>query len=104
MSRPILMNCKFPISCWGHAVLHATELIQRRPAAYLNLMKIPHLQSVRGNTPSISHLRKFGFAVYVPISPPQRKSMGSHRKLEIYVGFKSLLIIKYIEPMTMIYL
>ena len=24
---PLLMNCKLPTSCWGHAVLHAVDLI-----------------------------------------------------------------------------
>ena len=97
IARPMLMNCKLPTSCWGHAVLHAAELIQLRPTAY---HENSPLQLVRGNPPSISHLRKFGCAVYVPISPPQRTSMGPHRKLGIYVGFTSPSIIKYIEPLT----
>ena len=48
----------------------------------------------------ISHLRKFGCAVYVPISPPQRTSMGPHRKLGVYVGYETPSIIKYLEPKT----
>jgi hypothetical protein len=31
---------------------------------------------VCGNPPSISHLRKFGCCVYIPISPPQTIAMG----------------------------
>ena len=58
------------------------------------------LQLVCGNPPSISHLRKFGCAVYIPISSPQRTSMRPHRKLEIYVGYSSPSIIKYLEPLT----
>ena len=27
IARPLLMNCKLPTSCWGHAVLHAIDLI-----------------------------------------------------------------------------
>jgi len=34
IARPLLQNCKLPTSCWGHAVLHATDLIQIRPTAY----------------------------------------------------------------------
>jgi hypothetical protein len=34
IARPMLMNCKLPTLCWGHAVLHAAELIQLRPTAY----------------------------------------------------------------------
>jgi hypothetical protein len=26
--RPLLHDCNLPISCWGHAVLHAADLIQ----------------------------------------------------------------------------
>jgi hypothetical protein len=70
---------------------------QVRPTSY---HETSPFQIVRGNQPSISHLRKFGCAVYVPISPPQRTSMGPHRKLGIYVGYNSLSIIKYLEPLT----
>jgi hypothetical protein len=28
IARPLLINCKFPSSCWGHTVLHAADLIQ----------------------------------------------------------------------------
>ena len=72
------------------------DLIQLRPTAY---HETSPLQLVHGNPPSIFHLRKFGCAVYVPISPPQQTSMGPHRKLRIYVGYSSLSIIKYLEPL-----
>jgi hypothetical protein len=97
IAKPRLMNCKLPTSCWGHAVLHVADLIQLLPTAY---HKTSPLQFVRGNPPSISHLRKFGCAVYVPISPPLRTSMGPHRKLGIYMGYSSLSIIKYLEPLS----
>jgi len=71
--RPMLMNCKLLSACWGHAVLHATDLIQLRPTAY---HETSPLQLVHGNPPCISHLRKFWCAVYVPISSLQRSSMG----------------------------
>jgi hypothetical protein len=97
IARPLLMNCKLPSSCWGHAGLHATDLIQLRPTAYHSTSSI---QMVRGNPSSISHLHKFGCCVYTPISPPQRTVMGPHRKVGIYVGFQSPSIIKYLEPLT----
>jgi transposase InsO family protein len=97
IARPLLMNCSLPTSCWGHAVLHAANLIQLRPTEYHSTSP---LQLVCGNPPSISHLRKFRCATYIPISPPQRTSMGPHRKLGIYVGYKSPSIIKYLEPLT----
>ena len=34
IARPLLQNCNLPTSCWGHAVLHAADLIQLRPTAY----------------------------------------------------------------------
>jgi len=97
IARPMLMNCKLPTTCWGHAVLHAADLIQLRPTAY---HENSPLELVRGNQPNISHLRKFGCATYIPISPPQRTIMGPHRKLGIYVGYQSPSIIKYLEPLT----
>jgi len=97
IARPLLQNCNLPTSCWDHAVLHAADLIQLRPTAY---HATSPFQLVRGNTPNISHLRKFGCTVYVPISPPQRTSMGPRRKLGIYVGYQSPSIIKYLEHLT----
>ena len=64
IARPLLQNCKLPTSCWGHAVLHAADLIQIRTTAHHTASS---LQLVRENQLSISHLRKFGCAVYVPI-------------------------------------
>jgi hypothetical protein len=89
--RPLLHNCNLPITYWGHTILHATDLIQLRPTAYHS---VPPLCLVRGNASSIFHLRKFGCAVYAPISPPQRTIMGPHRKMGIYVGYHSPSIIK----------
>jgi len=80
IARPLLQNCKLPTSCWGHAVLHAATLIQLRPTAYHGTSP---LQLVRGKEPSISHLRIFGSAVYVPIPPHQRTSIGPQQKLGI---------------------
>jgi hypothetical protein len=78
IARPLLHNYNLPITCWGHVVLHA--------AAYHSTSS---LCLVRGNAPSISHLRKFDCVVYTSISPPQRTTMGPHRKMSIYVGYHS---------------
>jgi hypothetical protein len=87
IARPLLQNCKLSTSCWGHAVLHAADLIQIRPTAHHTASP---LQLVCGNQPNISHLQKFDCTVYV----------GPHRKLGIHVGYKSPSIIKYLEPLT----
>jgi hypothetical protein len=50
--------------------------------------------------PNLSHLKIFGCAVYILISPPQRTKMGPQRRLRIYIDFYSPSIIKYLEPLT----
>ena len=97
IARPLLQDCNLPTTCWGHAVLHTADLIPLRPTAYH--LASP-LQFVHGDPPSISHLQKFSCAIYVPISPPNRTSMGPHRKLRVYVRYLSQSIIKYLEPLT----
>ena len=34
------------------------------------------------------------------ISPPLRRKIGPQRRMGIYVGYDSLLIIRYLEPLT----
>ena len=86
IARPLLMRTKLPTSAWGHAILHAAALIRIRPTNY---HEFSHLQLVFGREPNISHLRIFGCAVYVSITPPQRTKMGPQRRLGIYVGYES---------------
>ncbi|KAI3735382.1 hypothetical protein L6452_14878 [Arctium lappa] len=97
IARPMIMKAKLPVSTWGHAILHATTLIRIRPTSY---NASSPLKMVFGQEPNISHLRIFGCAVYVPISPPQRTKMGPQRRLGIYVGYESISIIKYLDPST----
>jgi hypothetical protein len=99
IARHLLHNCNLPITCWGHAVLHTIDLIQLWPTAYHSTSLI---YLIRGNAPSISHLWKFGCAVYSPILPPKCTSTcpTPNRKLGINVGYHSLPIIKYLEPLT----
>jgi len=97
IARPLIMRSKLPTSARGHAILHAESLIHIRPRAYHNHSP---LQLAFCQEPNISHLKIFGCAVYVPIAPPQHAKMGSHRKLEIYVGCDSPSNIRYLEPQT----
>jgi hypothetical protein len=69
IARPLFMSCNLPTSRWSRAALHTAYWL----TAYRSTSP---LQLIRGNPPSISHLRKFGSASRVPISPPQRTSMG----------------------------
>jgi hypothetical protein len=91
------MKCNLPSSTWGHTILHAATLIRLRPTAS---HKFSLLQLVSGREPNLSHLKIFGCAVYVLISPPQCTKMGPQRRLRIYIGFHSPSIIKYLEPLT----
>jgi len=97
IARPLFMKSKLPVSAWGHAVLHAAELIRIRPSSE---HRYSPLQLLTGHAPDISRLKTFGCAVYVPIAPPQRTKMGPQRRMGIYVGYDSPTIIKYLEPTT----
>ena len=97
IARPLLLRTKLPLSAWGHALMHAGNLIRLRP---IGDHDFSHLQIVSGSQPNISHLRVFGCAVYVPIPPKQRSKMGPQRRLDIYVGFLFASIIHYLEPLT----
>ena len=77
--------------------MHAASLIIIRPTSY---HEYSPSQLVLGKQPNISHLRVFGCAVHVPIAPSQRTKMSPQCRLEIYVGFDTSSIIKYLEPLT----
>jgi hypothetical protein len=97
IARSLLQDCNLSTSCWGHAVLHVVDLVQLRPTA--SHITSP-LQLVCGDQPSISYLWNFGCVVYTLISPPKRTSTSPHRRMGIYMGFQSLFILKYLEPLT----
>ena len=101
IARPLLLRTKLPLSAWGHALLHAGNLICLRPIGDHDFSPS---QIVSGSQPNISHLRVFGCAVYVPIPPKPRSKMGPQRRLGIYVGFLSASIIHYLKPLTGIFL
>jgi len=65
IARPLLQDCNLPTSCWGHAVLHAVDLIQLRPTSY---HVVSPFQLVRGDMPNIYHLRKFGCVVHTDLT------------------------------------
>jgi hypothetical protein len=62
IARPLLQDCNLSTSCWGHAVLHAADLVQLCLTAYHTTST---LQLVRGDQASISHMWKFGCVVYM---------------------------------------
>ena len=56
IARPLLLKTKLPLSAWGHAIIHAANLIRLRPTANHNLSP---LQLAKGYQPNIVHLRVF---------------------------------------------
>ena len=80
IGRPLIIRAKHLISTWGHAILHNVTLIRIKLSAY---HEYSFLQLTFGQVSNISHLRIFGFAVYVLIAPPQRTKMGPQKRLRI---------------------
>ena len=73
IARPLRLKTKLSLSAWGHAIIHAANLISLRPTANHDLSPLP---LAKGYQPNISHLRVFGYAVYVPIAPTHRPKLG----------------------------
>ena len=73
IARPLLLKSKLPLSAWGHAIIHAANLIRLRPTTNHDLSP---LQLAKGYQPNISNLRVFACAVYVPIAPTHRPKLG----------------------------
>ena len=78
-------------------MLHTTALL-RLCATHLHI-QYP-LELVFGRTPNVSHLRTFGWRVWIPIPEPQKKTIGTHRQKGIYVGYDSPSIICYLSILT----
>lgn len=97
VARPMLLRSNLPVSCWGHAVLHASDLLQYHSSS--NSTQTPY-QHLNGFAPDLSHLRTFGSAVYVPIPPNKRSKFDPKRQLGIYIGFESPSILRYLDPIT----
>ena len=97
IARPLLMKTKLPTLAWGHAIMHAANLVHIRPTAY---HEYSHFQLVLSKPSNIFHIRIFGCTIYVPIAPTHRTKMGPQRRLGIYVGYDSPSIIRYLEPST----
>lgn len=76
VARSLVMATNLPVSVWGYAILHAAMLIRLRPK---DSQPFSAYQLVTGYEPDISHLRTFGCAVYVPITPPLHTKMGPQR-------------------------
>lgn len=64
IARSLLQDFSLPITCWGHAVLHFSALIQLLPTAYHDYFP---LQLVHDTEPNIFHLHVFEYAKYIPL-------------------------------------
>ena len=85
ITKLLLMKCNLQSFAWGHAILYVTALIRLKPTAY---HKFSPLQLVSGREPNLSHLKIFGCAVYVSISPPQCTKNGTTKKIENLYWFQ----------------
>ena len=70
--RLLLLNTKLSLSTWGHAIIHAENLIRLRLTVNQDLSP---LQLVLGYQHNIS-FTCFWFAVYVPFAPTHRTKLG----------------------------
>jgi hypothetical protein len=91
------MKSKLPVYAWGHAILYAASLVRIKPTS---CQKYSPFQLEFGQLPNIFYFQIFCCAVYVLIAPLQCTKMRPQRRLEIYIGFDSPSIIRYIEPLT----
>ena len=73
--------------------MHVASLVHIGPTTYHEFHNL-YLE----NTKYFS-LTIFSCAIYAPITSTQRTKMGPQQRLEIYVGFDSLSIIRYLEPL-----
>ena len=73
IARPLLIKTKLPTSAWGHAIMHAANLVHIRLIAY---HEYSPFQLVLGKPPNISHIRIFGCAIYASIAPTHRTKIG----------------------------
>ncbi|KAM2891374.1 hypothetical protein COP2_009681 [Malus domestica] len=96
IARSLVISTKLLIAAWGHAILHVAMFVHLRPVA---TQPYNTIQLVTGYKLDISHLRVFGYAVYVPISPPLRTKIGHQERMGIYVRYDSHVIIRYLEPL-----
>ena len=96
ITRSLVIRTKFSIAAWGYTILHALKLVRLTLVA---TQPFSAIRLVTGYEPDISHLHVFGCVVYVPISPPLCAKIGPQRRMRIYVGYDSPLIIRYLEPL-----
>ena len=66
IARPLLLKTKLPLSTWGHAIIHAANLIRLHPIANQDL---PPLQLVLGYQPNISHFTCFWLCCLCSLCP-----------------------------------
>ena len=89
------MRSKLPFTAWATQNLHAPKLIRIRP---FSEHRYPLSQLLTSQEQDIPHHKIFGCVINVLIAPPQRTKMGPQKEDEIYVGYDSPTIIKYLEP------
>jgi hypothetical protein len=86
VARTMLLSSQLPSSCWGYAVLHATQILRLRPTSRETQSPYELVNALR---PSVKNLKLFGTGVYVSVERTKGEKMSAFRKLAIYVGIIS---------------
>jgi hypothetical protein len=97
VARTMLLSRQLPSSCWGYAVLHATQILRLRPTSRETQSPYELVNALR---PSVKNLNIFGTGVYVSVERTKGEKMSAFRKLAIYVGMISNSICKVLDPST----
>jgi hypothetical protein len=79
ISRPLLQGCNLPTTCSGHTVLYAANLINFRPSVY-NI--------------------HYPMALAQGSAPVPGSAMGPPRNSRIYIGYETVSIIRFLDPMS----
>lgn len=99
VARTLLCQSSLPGYMWRHAFEHAAALLNLWPTQALGGDSSEQL--LLGRPPSISHLRKFGCTIYVPVH--HAKAMEPRRSKGIYIGFTSPSVCKVLSIEGQVY-
>jgi hypothetical protein len=82
----MLVEANLPVQFWWHALMSAIHVDNRCPTSALDGNLTPY-EVWHGRKPDVSHLRVWGCLAYVHVQKDKRKSLQSHMKKCIFVGY-----------------
>ncbi|KAK9059981.1 hypothetical protein SSX86_020685 [Deinandra increscens subsp. villosa] len=84
MTRSILKAMGMPLKYWAEAVRHSVYVLNRLPTKALK--DVTPFQALRGNKPSLSHLKVFGCVGHVKDVFPGLKKLDDRSHMMVYLG------------------